>query len=61
MALFTFTKNTTTKTSNGFFAKYAVIAKARRAEKELNKLNDRLLEDMGLSRGDVHGKAWGEF
>ncbi|NRA87541.1 MAG: DUF1127 domain-containing protein [Rhizobiales bacterium] len=36
-------------------------AKLRRAEKELLKLDDRMLADIGVSRSDVHGKVWGQF
>ncbi|MBL1419835.1 MAG: DUF1127 domain-containing protein [Alphaproteobacteria bacterium] len=61
MALFTFTKTETTKKSTGFIAKYAETSRLRRAEKQLNRMNDRMLEDIGLSRGDVHGKVWGSF
>ncbi|PCI88007.1 MAG: hypothetical protein COB24_04545 [Hyphomicrobiales bacterium] len=61
MGLFTLTKTETTKKSAGFIAKYSETAKLRRAEKELNKMSDRMLEDIGISRGDVHGKVWGSF
>lgn len=61
MALFTFTKTNTVKKSTGFFAKLSQTAKLRRAENALTRMNDRLLEDIGMSRGDVHGKVWGEF
>lgn len=55
------TKTNTVKKSIGFIARYNETAKLRRAEKELNKLSDRLLADMGMSRGDVHEKVWGDF
>ena len=61
MALFTLTKTEKTKKSTGFIAKYNETAKLRRAEREMNKMSDRMLEDIGVSRGDVHGKIWGEF
>ncbi|MGL1922692.1 MAG: DUF1127 domain-containing protein [Hyphomicrobiales bacterium] len=61
MAIFTFEKNNTIKKSNGLIAKYDATVKLRRAENELNKMSDRMLEDLGLSRGDVHGKVWGQF
>lgn len=61
MTIFNFNKTNTARTNNGFMARYNEAAKLRRAEKELNKLSDRMLADMGMSRGDVHGKVWGEF
>lgn len=61
MALFTSTKTEKSKKSTGIIAKYAETAKLRRAERELNKMSDRMLEDMGVSRSDVHGKVWGQF
>lgn len=61
MALFTINKIEKTKKSNGIFAKYTESVKLRRAEKELLKLDDRMLSDIGVSRADVHGKVWGQF
>ncbi len=61
MAFSTVNKNQKAKKSRGLFAKYVETAKLRRAEKELLKLDDRMLADIGVSRGDVHGKVWGDF
>lgn len=61
MTILNLNKATNAKKPLGFFAKYNQAAKYRRAENELNKLSDRLLADMGMSRGAVHGKVWGEF
>lgn len=61
MALFSVNKITKTKKSAGFIAKFNETAKLRRAEKELLKLDDRMLSDIGVSRSDVHGKVWGQF
>lgn len=54
-------KTLKTKTLRGIYAKYIETAKLRRAEKELLKLDDRMLADIGVSRSDVHGKVWGQF
>ncbi len=61
MAINTFNKTSKAKKSRGLFAKYIETAKLRRAEKELLKLDDRMLADIGVSRSDVHGKVWGQF
>lgn len=61
MALFTTNKISKAKKSSGFIAKYNETIKIRRAERELLKMDDRMLADIGVSRGDVHGKVWGQF
>lgn len=61
MALFTYNKNPKSKKQAGLFAKSTEAAKLRRAEKELLRLDDRMLADIGVSRSDVHGKVWGQF
>lgn len=61
MALFTVNKITKSKKSNGLLAKFSESARLRRAERALLKLDDRMLSDIGVSRGDVHGKVWGQF
>ncbi|MGL1920525.1 MAG: DUF1127 domain-containing protein [Hyphomicrobiales bacterium] len=61
MTISTFNKTQKVSKLSRFVAKYSANANLRRAEKELNKFSDRQLEDMGISRGDVHGKVWGEF
>lgn len=61
MALFTMNKTAKTKKSTGLLARYNETAKLRRAEKELFKMDDRMLADIGVSRADVHGKVWGQF
>lgn len=61
MALFTINKIAKNKKSTGVFAKYSETVKLRRAEKELLKMDDRMLADIGVSRSDVHGKVWGQF
>ncbi|MGL1920527.1 MAG: DUF1127 domain-containing protein [Hyphomicrobiales bacterium] len=61
MALFSVNKTSKTKKSLGLIAKFNETAKLRRAEKALLKLDDRMLSDIGVSRGDVHGKVWGQF
>ncbi|MBL1419832.1 MAG: DUF1127 domain-containing protein [Alphaproteobacteria bacterium] len=61
MALFTANKNAKSKKSTGLLARFNESARLRRAEKALLKLDDRMLSDIGVSRGDVHGKVWGQF
>lgn len=61
MTLFSINKTTKSKKSTGLLAKFNQQARLRRAEKALLKLDDRMLSDIGVSRGDVHGKVWGEF
>lgn len=31
----------------------------RAAERELNALDDRMLEDIGVPRGEIHHRVWG--
>lgn len=61
MALFTTNKNAKSKKSTGLFARFNETTKLRRAEKELYKMDDRMLSDIGVSRGDIQGKVWGQF
>ncbi|MBL1242508.1 MAG: DUF1127 domain-containing protein [OCS116 cluster bacterium] len=61
MALFTVNKISKAKKSTGLLAKFNESARLRRAERALLKLDDRMLSDIGVSRGDVHGKVWGQF
>lgn len=59
MTIFTSNKAKLTKITS-FFAKHSIEANMRRAEKVLNECSDRTLEDMGMSRGDIHEKIWGQ-
>lgn len=61
MTLFTFNKAPKLSKISRLVEKYSLSAASRRAEKDLNRLSDRQLEDMGMSRGDLYGKAWGNF
>lgn len=61
MTIFAINKLNPAKKLTSFAAKYSQSAKLRRAEQELLKFDDRMLEDMGLSRGNVHSKVWGQF
>ncbi|MBL1242507.1 MAG: DUF1127 domain-containing protein [OCS116 cluster bacterium] len=60
MTIFTSNKAAKLSKLTGFFAKHSISANMRRAEKELNKCSDRTLEDLGMSRGDIHEKIWGQ-
>ncbi len=31
----------------------------RRAEAELREMDDRMLADLGITRGEIHEKVWG--
>ena len=50
-----------TQTLNSFFKKlindYQVAKAIRQTENELRKLNDKELNDIGISRGDIHAIA----
>lgn len=61
MTIMTLNKITKSSKLARFMEKYSIASNLRRAEIELNKLSDRQLEDMGMSRGSVHSKVWGEF
>lgn len=61
MTMNTINKVSKAKKTPSIFARYIETAKLRRAEKELLKLDDRMLADIGVSRSDVHGKVWGQF
>ena len=36
------------------------IVSRMRAEYQLQSLDDRLLEDIGLTRADIHDRVWGK-
>lgn len=61
MTIFAINKLNPAKKLTNFVAKYNQTAKLRRAELELLKFDDRMLEDMGMSRGDIHSKVWGQI
>ena len=45
--------------SPGFMGRVKNIVVGARAVRQLHKLDDRLLADIGLSRGDIHASVWG--
>ena len=46
-------------TSPGLMGRVKNIVVGARAVRQLHKLDDRLLADIGLSRGDIHTSVWG--
>ena len=55
-------KNTNNKTKTKNPIKRMIEAsRLKKAERELLRMDDHMLADIGVSRGDVHGKIWGEF
>jgi uncharacterized protein YjiS (DUF1127 family) len=41
------------------FTKLASWRKLTLAERELNSLDDRMLEDIGVPRAEIHQRVWG--
>ena len=49
------TFNFPTKVWNSIVRYFELVS----AERQLEKLDDRLLADIGLERGDIHARVWG--
>ena len=47
--------NMTRNEPTTIFHRFAARISARRQERQLSELDDRLLADIGLTRGEIHG------
>ena len=46
-------------TNNGLMGKVKGFLARSRAERQLHQLDDRLLSDIGVTRGDITNRVWG--
>lgn len=44
--------------AKGLLARLVSWRKLTLAERELNSLDDRMLEDIGVPRGEIHQRVW---
>ncbi len=44
--------------SPGLMLRMKNLVAGTRAVRQLHKLDDRLLADIGMSRGDIHSRVW---
>ena len=53
-------RNSGVGTSPGIMMRVKSAVAGTRAVRQLHKLDDRLLADIGLSRGDISARVWGK-
>ena len=46
-------------THNGLMGKFKGFLVRSRAERQLHQLDDRMLADIGVTRGDITSRVWG--
>jgi uncharacterized protein YjiS (DUF1127 family) len=53
------TRNTRLNAQNGLMGKMKSFIARSRAERQLHQLDDRLLADIGIVRGEITNRVWG--
>jgi uncharacterized protein YjiS (DUF1127 family) len=59
MAMITMGRETVRNTTPGLMGKMKNFLARSRAERQLHQLDDRLLADIGIVRGDISTRVWG--
>ena len=59
MTMITTTKSTTRNVRPGVMGKMKSFLARSRAERQLHQLDDRMLADIGIVRGEINARVWG--
>lgn len=51
--------NNNNQTTNGVMGRVKSFLSRSRAERQLKQLDDRMLSDIGVTRGEISARVWG--